>query len=569
MDTSIQRLVTAQGERPRFDLFRHLPPAAELVGRDPELAELEAALSGEGMIGAAIFGRHAGLQGMGGVGKTALAVALAWRLRPRFPDPPIFLSLHRAEPRGRSPLTPVAAMQSIIHCFQPELPVPEEREVLQPLYRAVLHNGGRGCLLLLDNAAGPEQIEPLLPPASCRLLVTSRQPINLPGLVPHRLDCLPPGSSTELLMRLAPRIGNAVETAAELCGYLPLTLELLAAVVNRPGVLPVNRILSRLRSHEERLAPVDAAFAISAELLDPALLRRWLQLSVFPTSFDLAAAAAVWKGIDGVARAVTQPAAEETVVPFTGDDPAAMQALIDAKLVEYHPTAQRFRLHGLAQEFAATRLPVEDSGAARMRHAVHFAGVAESAQTLYRAGGEQTIQALALLDCEQPNFEAAFDFLLPMCSRKQHAGRSVADLHTACRQMLRLANAVVRVGGSTRLNRMDRLRWNDALRNAADETGNDAVEAYALENLGPVYAEIGKMRHALECFDQHIELKRCLGDRAGEATALWNWARLLDKNGQRSDAIACAKVALKVCEQIKYPDTEAVRAQIESWRSGQ
>lgn len=567
MDTSIQRLVTAQGERPRFDLFRQLPPAPELVGRESDLAELEAVLSGSGAVGAAIYGRHAGLQGMGGVGKTALAVALAWRLAPRFPDPPIFLSLHRAEPRGRSPLTPVAAMQSVIHCFQPETALPEEPEALKLLYRAVLDNAGRGCLLVLDNAAGPEQIEPLLPPPNCRVLVTSRQPINLPGLIPRRLDSLLPVKSSELLMRLAPRFAGLVGSAADLCGHLPLTLEVLAAIVNRPGLYPLNQLLSRMRTYEERLAPVDAAYAASCDLLDAAVVRRWQLLSVFPTSFDLEAAAAVWHTTAGAGSPAAQPGLESPAPPLTPDDRSAMQALVDAKLVECHATAGRFRLHGLAQEFAASRLAPEEVEHARLRHAMHYAGVAERVDTLRRAGSEQALEGLAVFDCEQPNFEAAFDFLLPMCSRRLRPGRSVADLHTACRTMVGLGRPIARIG-SARLNRIDRLRWNDALRNAAHETDDDYVEAYALSNLGPVYAEIGKVRHAMECYDQHIELARDLGDRAGEVAALWNSARLLDKTGERAIAISRAETALKVCEKIEFPDVGNVRLQLQDWRGG-
>jgi len=567
MDTSIQRLVTAQGDRPRFDLFRQLPPAPELVGRDTDIAELEAALSSGGAVGAAIFGRHAGLQGMGGVGKTALAVALAWRLSARFPDPPIFLSLNRAEPRGRSPLTPVAAMQSIIHCFQPEAALAEEAEALDPLYRAVLDNAGRGCLLVLDNASGPEQIAPLLPPPNCRLLVTSRQPINLPGLIPRKLDALLPVKSSELLMRLAPRFGGLVGTAAELCGHLPLTLEVLAAIVNRPGLFPLNQLLSRLRTYEERLAPVDAAFAASCDLLNPALFRRWLLLAIFPTSFDLEAAAALWQTTGAAGNPITPSQPEPDTFPITGDDRSAMQALVEAKLVECHTTAGRYRLHGLAQEFAISRLTAEEVEPGRLRHAMHYAAVAERMDTLRRASGEQALQGLAVFDCELPNFEAAFDFLLPMCSRRLRPGRSVADLHTACRQMVRIGGPIAHIGPA-RLNRLDRLRWNDALRNAAHETDDDYMEAYALSNLGPVYAEIGKMRHAMECYDQHIELARDLGDRAGEAAALWNSARLLDKNGERANAISRAETALKVCEKIEFPDVGNVRSQLKDWRGG-
>ena len=157
------------------------------------MSDLAAALAKKGNIGVAISASGAGIQGMGGVGKTALATVLAHRLKDKYPDAQICLNLRGFDQTDRKPMPPAEAMQGIIHAFQPEVKVPETAEELSPIYNSVLNEAGR-VLLFLDNAANAEQIQPLLPPSNCVLLVTSRNQFSLPGLATRNIDCLPPGS---------------------------------------------------------------------------------------------------------------------------------------------------------------------------------------------------------------------------------------------------------------------------------------------------------------------------------------------------------------------------------------
>jgi len=108
-------------------LLHQLPsPPANFTGRDEDLAELEKELTAAHKTGATISGKHAGLQGMGGVGKTALVIVLAHKLQDRYPDAQLYLNLRGADPAHRPPVTPAEAMQSIIHVFKPEAQLPEE-----------------------------------------------------------------------------------------------------------------------------------------------------------------------------------------------------------------------------------------------------------------------------------------------------------------------------------------------------------------------------------------------------------------------------------------------------------
>jgi hypothetical protein len=361
-------------------LPRQLPaPPADFVGRDTELAALRAAAEGGGPI--AVFG----LRGMGGVGKTALALKLAAELAPRYPDGQIFLDLQGVPTGGAAAeqLSPAQAMAHAIRSFLPEARLPDAPAELAGLYRTVL--SGRKVLLLMDNAAGREQVEPLLPPEGCALLVTSRAHFHLPGAATRDLGALPEPEAHALLLGIAPRIGEEAGEIARLCGRLPFALRLAgSALADRPDRSPAD-YARRLAQAESPFGPVDASLEVSLGLLSEAGRRRWLRLAVFPATFDLEAAAAVW-----------EVEAEEA--------DGGMDELVKASLVEWE--AGRYRLHDLARLFARGRLGGEEEAVAELRHAQHYLEVLRRADDLYEKGGAALLEGLRQFDAEWPNIQA-------------------------------------------------------------------------------------------------------------------------------------------------------------------
>jgi hypothetical protein len=351
------------------------PPPPAFTGREEELADLEEQLTTTSAAGATISGKHAGLQGMGGVGKTALALVLAHRLKDRYPGAQLFLNLRGADPEHRPPAPPAEIMQSVIHAFRPEARLPETLDALAPTYHSVLNDAG-SVLLLLDNAADADQVRPLLPPSKCLLLVTSRAQFTLPGLAARNLDCLPPARAQELLLKLAKRLQGYEGEAAELCGHLPLALEVFAGAANNRSLTSVPELLGRLRTRQEKLEPVEAAFQVSYELLTEELGRCWRLLAVFPASFDLRAAAAVW-GEAAQASAAGVHATRAEAGPGGPANPQAgtpgllesareaMQALVNANLVEWNGDNGRFRLHDLVRQFCEEKLRASRLAACR------------------------------------------------------------------------------------------------------------------------------------------------------------------------------------------------------------
>ena len=211
------------------------PPPADFTGREDELKELLASIE----IGGVTI---SGLQGMGGIGKTALALKLVELLKPHYPDAQFFLDLKGA---STPPLTVAEALAHVVRAYHPTAKLPESESELRGLYLSVLN--GQRALLLMDNAANAEQVEPLIPPAGCLLLVTSRQQFTVPGLAAKNLDTLSAADARDLLLTIAPRIETQADEIAALCGRLPLALRLAAAAMVKYRNLTPADYVRRLR----------------------------------------------------------------------------------------------------------------------------------------------------------------------------------------------------------------------------------------------------------------------------------------------------------------------------------
>ena len=142
------------------------------TGRQAELGRLAKAAAGCG----GVVGIYA-IGGMAGVGKTTFAVHAAHRLAGRYPGGQIFLPLHGHTP-GRAPVDPADALASLLlTAGVAAAHIPPGLEPRAALWRDRL--AGRQLLLILDDAAGSEQVRPLLPGSGGSLvLITSRRRLS-------------------------------------------------------------------------------------------------------------------------------------------------------------------------------------------------------------------------------------------------------------------------------------------------------------------------------------------------------------------------------------------------------
>jgi len=486
------------------------------TGRQPELRQLVAVTAGSSHPG--VVSIHA-IGGMAGIGKTALAVHAAHQLAPRFPDGQIFLPLHGHTP-GQKPVDPADALASLLlTAGVPAAQIPPGLEARTALWRDRL--AGRQLLLLLDDAAGSEQVRPLLPGAGGSLvLVTSRRHLTaLEDAQTLSLDILPAAEAAELLVQLAARPGldpggPDVAEITRLCGYLPLAVGMLARQLHHHPAWTVQELAADLASAAARLqllhaenVSVAAAFDLSYAELTPGQQRLFRRLGLHPGP-----------DIDGYATAA-----------LDGTDLAVacrqLEALYDHYLIA-EPARGRYRLHDLIREHARaladTLEPDRDRDEATARLLDYYQHTTARADALIArqvrpapasVGGTMPAafpaladseQALAWARAERANLLACLD----QVTRTGHHARTTA-LTAALAGLLRLdgpwADAITR---------------HTAAIQAARHLGDRLGQANALNDLGIVRRLTGDCRAAAQALEQALGIYRDLGDRLGQANAL-------------------------------------------------
>jgi len=499
------------------------PPPKDFKGRESEMAGI---LSGFEK-GATITG----LRGMGGVGKTALALVLAERIRGQFPDGQIFIDM-----RGTSsnpllpPLTPEEAMAHVIRAYHPADRLPQSQSELRGLYHSVLE--GKRILLLLDNAASREQTEPLLPPQDCCVLITSRIKFTLPGLAEKDLDILHLSEACELLLEIAPRIGERAEGLAKTCGQLPLALRNAASVLAERRDLSVPEYERRLTDKKERLELVKGSFSLSYELLTPGRKKHWRRLSVFPSDFDRSAAKAVLK-VDA------RPTAE------------ALSDLVRWSLVDYIPVAGsdkgRYKLHDLARLFAESCLDEDELFDAQQKHARHYSKVLTQAKDLYKKGGENLLEGLDLFDRESANIKVGQSWAKSIVQGRGKLKKR--DL----KSVLELASSYANDAGDVldlRLHPRERIVWHETGLKAAKMIGDKSAEGAHLGNLGSAYDDLGDTLKATGYHERALNIFRSMGDRWNEGATLNNLGNANSKLGKFRRAIEYYEKALAISKEI-------------------
>ncbi|MER7952190.1 BTAD domain-containing putative transcriptional regulator [Streptomyces sp. NPDC096079] len=295
------------------------------------------------------------ISGMGGVGKTALAVHVAHRVREAFPDGALYADLRGYCVGGaRTAHELLARFLSDLGVHQDTLPEDTDDRAL--LLRSALAE--RRVLLVLDNARNAAHVAPLLPAAGdSAALITSRQLLaDLPGSATVPLSPLPESDQRALLATLAgpARVRSEPEALADImaaCGGLPLALRIVGGrLASRPS-WPLALLAKRLTPHRGRLDTlamghfdVRRTFAMSYVAIrdsDQPLEREAAR------AFRLLGR--VWS-----AHAVTPQSAAALLDVTEARAAAVLDVLADAHLV-LNPEPDRYRLHDLLGEYAAQR----------------------------------------------------------------------------------------------------------------------------------------------------------------------------------------------------------------------
>ncbi len=582
----------APGEAARPVATMALPRDVDtLVGRTQQLDRIvRAAESGR------VVSIHA-IDGMPGVGKTALAIRAAHEMAARFPDGQYFVPLHAHTP-GQSVADPSEVLAGLLTDLgmDPRI-LPDTLEGRRDLWRDRLAD--KRVLLVLDDAAGPEQIEPLLPTgAECVTLVTSRRRlVALDGAAPLALDVLDPDSAATLFAALSHRddIGAADRAAVDhlvaLCGHLPLAIVLLAGQLAHHPAWSVADLAAMFTAATDRLAELEtsdravrAAFELSYRDLSIQQQIVFGLLGLHPGSeFDLWAVAAL-------ADLPLDTARRHLTALYTDH-------LID----EIGPG--RYRLHDLLREFARTLAAVasaEDNARAAnrlldyYRHtaanadrwlARHTRPVDHTARIETKSGVatqdfDDQMRALTWLRTERANLLACLEYAVDHAPEGAAASTAVlagllerdgpwplaAHLHRRAAEIAsRLGD---QLGKANALNDLGHVLWIvDDYEQAADwhvqaldlyrGLGNDLGQAHALIHLGVVHRLTGDHERAATLFQQALARYRDLGNRRGEANALGNLGILRGHAGDLEQAIDLLRQALSGYREVTDQHGEA------------
>ncbi|GIH03783.1 hypothetical protein Rhe02_18500 [Rhizocola hellebori] len=562
------RRVPASPGRAPHPIPRQLPAALRhFAGRAGDLKELDDAAT-HGVLT---------IDGMAGIGKTALVVHWAHQSVDRFPDGQLYVNLRGFDAGG--PLPAEDAVRGFLDALGvPARRLPPDPDAQVSLYRTLLAD--RRVLVVLDNARDAEQVRPLLPGSpSAVVIVTSRN--RLTDLVaaqdarPWTLGLLSEGEARELLAhRLGgQRLGSepgAVERIVAGCAGLPLALCLVAAGAATRPQLSLASVVDELNVSDG----VRAVFSWSYRTLDPAAATGYRLLGLHPgPEITLEAAAAL--GAVGPAQAR-----------------ARLTELVHANLlIDLAPG--RYTLHDLLRVHAAEMCQATDSEASRKaatrRLLEHYRYTAAAAmQTLFRADqqarrllGPPSV-AVAPVDTE----ELATDWLaaemsnvVAVCGQAVEHGwiDEVVDLSVTVANYLQtrrhfglaiaLHSKALHAAGEQHADRASMLtnlgmaHWRlgqpgeafDLLSRALTghrQTGDRSSEGYTLSLLGIVHDILGRHREALEHLRQSLAVYKELGVRGGEAGQLVNIAVSHTRHGEHEEAARHLERAVAIGREI-------------------
>ncbi|NUT47553.1 MAG: tetratricopeptide repeat protein [Saccharothrix sp.] len=533
--------------RPDVAPPRHLPYDVDgFTGRTDLLAELDAVLGGRPKP------RLIALDGLPGVGKTALAVHWAHRVRDRFPDGFWFVNL---DGFGDGPS---ATEDEVVTSLLEALRVPIELIPGTAARRAKLREllATRRMLLVLDNAADERHVEGLLPLVSGSVVVVTSR-VRLSDLTLRhgaRSFTVPPLDRQLACRWLHDRLGaranaepDAVDHLASLAGGLPLALGIIGEYVAAQPGKPLRDSVSRLRARRSILdlgvsgsgatTSLRAVFDCSYRALSPPLRRMFRRLGLYPGLSIPAGVAAAMAEID--------------------EDQAhdQLESLVWARLLEARE-GNRYALHDLVRRFAAELLDPEESRSAARRMLDWFLHTAHNADLVLFAHRER-VPMLDLTPTVRPltfdTPEAAMDWLVgergELSAVSQFAAAGFEEHHW------RLINSLE---GLMRLGYRDEVvQGLRAAVHAARAAGDRFGEAGSLANLGFALSRFNDHEEAERCHQQAYTISLEIGDQVGVAVALRNMAERQAAIGETANALKMFERALVIAREAGDLDTEA------------
>jgi tetratricopeptide (TPR) repeat protein/transcriptional regulator with XRE-family HTH domain len=539
-----------------------LPPAVpDFTGRAAQIEAILAVLRAPN----GVPGETVGLvtvTGMGGIGKTALAVQAAHKLTDSYPDGHLYLNLRGYGP-GR-PMTSAEALQQLLRSLGSDVQLgSDDVEEAAARFRSQL--AGRRVLVVLDNAKDVQHVLPLLPgSAGSAAIITSRGSMAaLPGARQIRLDAFSEPEAVSLLTgvigraRVAAEPG-AAESLASFTGRLPLAVRLIGGRLAARPNWPIQHLVELLSDEERRLdsfgsdeTGVRASIASSVRFLETSdrdvdrAAAAALPLLSVPDGSDLQ--------IDVAAALLDLPARRTSAV---------VERLVDLNLLE-SVTPERYRFHDLvrayARELAEETLDQAERDAGLTRVIRFYTGFAWAVQALTHTASPRL--ALATVSIKP----------LPALSKSRTALRWLDDEQ---RNLLdRFHQAEVVLPGSAVLPELSlalfgygeaRSRWalmRELARDSverAEQAGLLLMAAWLAHDRAIPDVEVGDLEPARVQLLRALDMFRASGDLLGQARCCSSLSHVLERQGKSDEALAMINEALELSRQIPGSPMEGV-----------
>lgn len=498
---------------------RQLPrDVDDFVGRRLQLCMLDEAGGPTGLLI---------LDGLGGVGKTALAVHWAHHVRARFPDGELFADLRGTA--GRAAVDAAVVIDDFLVALgqRPE-PVLSRRQRAQLLSRLL---ADRRTLVVLDNVRDSAQVSDLMKVlSSCLVIVTSRRRLSeLRAATGGRRISVPPMNAAESAALLSVRAHGRIpppHRLIDLCGGLPLMITVLAARLNR------RKLLTTVGEHGTGPAGDTCLLSSYRSLAEPE--RRLFRLLALHHG----------QGISVEAACACDDRNPTATLRSLG-------ALAEARLLEPPDEFDRFRCHGQLAEFATRRLELDESPGTRRAALVrlldfHIASATQAARTLmprYVASSNQP-------DAYTPSFEdegEAWDWLgrertaLVAAVRQAHA-------HGCHEQVWRLADPVAACFDEAGLH-VESKEVRALAVEAAKVTGERRRAATLLADLGATHLALADHEAARRCLETALPLAEAGGQDNLVVSVLRSLGQIAVLRGETAEALECYRGAMTVAER--------------------
>lgn len=500
-----------------------------------------------------IAGRIVAISGMGGVGKTALALQVSHQLADEFPDGQIYLDLGGFS-MGET-VSSREALARIITAFGASTAdLSSDLALLTAQYRSMI--AGRRVLLVLDNAADARQVRQLLPgtPMSA-VIVTSRRTLStLAGATLCQLDTFTVDEGVELVTAaVGQRVREEPDAARELveqCGRLPLAIRIVAARLAARPFWPISQVSNRLARDGRQLDEIEhqdlslrrtlglslAELSESEQELDRRAAAVLPRLTLLPGESFVALTAAAWLDLS-----------ERTTEDL-------LEHLVDNGLLQ-SPQVGQYQFHDLIRLVGSeAALPSSTADRAIGRVLDLYCAIGWHSSALLFRNDERGIWELA-----RPATELAVpgDLTETASWLVQEAHNIVAVAKQSARlpgcgtQVSQLAISLMPLYmNEGRYHEL--LSLNQIARAVAEEQGDQVAAGLAQHDAAVALAELTRTDEATDLLHEAIRSFETAEDPCGQTMALRNLCAVSELAGRLEDGIAAGHRSLQLADRIGW-----------------